>query len=149
MNQINRLYCAQSHFHERLGELIELPEFFDLKESMNEAISEMGGQIKNTDDLYSLYGSAHAFDSCSALLNSLENDFSLVPVNTDNILIRNLNLLSYIQNIQNVITAAFQFLMLYKVQMDRHKAEMVEKNFREMKLGKSLKLLLVQKVQFA
>jgi hypothetical protein len=149
MNHINRLYCAQSHIIERLGELVDLPDYFDIQIPIKEAIIEMAGQIKNTNDLYLSYGCAYTFDSCKALIEFLEEDFFLVQNNSDIVKLRNLHLLSYIQNIQNVITAAFQFLKLCTNEMNTQKKELVERNCREMKIGQSLKSYLFDTVQFA
>jgi hypothetical protein len=149
---IDRLYCAQSHFHERLEDVVDLPAYADLEVSIRETMMEMKTQIENTHDLYLLYNLNECdinFNSCHSLLHSLEEDFYRVQNCSADETSRNFNLLSYILNIEYSILVAFQFLQLYKVKMDNKKNLMVERNYQEMKSGQLLKSALLYKVQFA
>jgi ferritin-like metal-binding protein YciE len=147
MNQINKLYCAQSHFYERLSEVMDQPNFSDLKSALLETVNDMAGQIENTNKVYSGYNCLHSFDQCNSVLQLLEEDFNLIQENSGDAGLRNLTMLSYVQDVQNMITSASQLLQIHLKDLDKKVVKILIRNFNEMKSGQSLKLLLINKVQ--
>jgi ferritin-like metal-binding protein YciE len=147
MNQINKLYCAQSHFYERLSEVMDQPNFSDLKSTLLETVNEMAGQIKNTNKVYSGYNCEHSFDQCDNVLQLLEEDFNLIQENSADAGLRNLTMLSYVQDVQNMITSASQLLQIHLKDLDKRIGKILIQNFNDMKTGQSLKTLLINRIQ--
>ena len=145
LNQIDKLYCAQSHMHERLDEINDQPDFFDLHVAIREAVNDMEQQITNTNELYSAYKCEHSFELCDSLLQTMEEDFHAVQKHSGDSL-RDISLVNYIQSIQNIISAAFQLLQLGFKNLEAHFGIIIQRNYSEMVYGQRLKLLVVSKI---
>src|ERR1700761_6125336 len=146
LNQINKLYCAQSHLHERLGEITDQANFSDLHLAIREAVNDMEQQITNTNKLYSAYKCEYSFELCKSLLLTMEEDFDAVQKHSGDSL-RDMCLINYIQSIQNIISAAFQLLQLGFKKLETHFGIIIQRNYSEILYGQRLKLLVVSRIQ--
>jgi len=147
MDQINKLYCAQSHLYERLSEIADHPNYADLRSAMRETILDMIGQLENMDELYSVYNCKYSFEKCHLVLQLLEEDFNLVQLNSADSRMRDFSMLNYLQNIQNMITAAFQMIQLYSVNVEAKIGLIMNRNFKAMRSGEILKQVLIDSIQ--
>lgn len=112
MEQLNKIYCAQSHLRERLSELLGNTDFLDIHVAIVDTIQEMDAQIASTEHLYQLMGRKYSFEKCTNLLILLEDEFNQVQLSGENTRLRDLSFLSYIQNIQHIFLSAFQHIQL-------------------------------------
>jgi hypothetical protein len=148
MNQINKLYCAQSHLFERFSEIIDHHDFTDLRADMLSTIHDMEQQITNTNELYAAYQCEYSFELCNTMFLSLEEDFNQVQQHSGNSL-RDMNLLNYVQNIQNIISSTFQLIQLSAHNLDTRFGSIIRRNYQNMVDAQPFKLLLISNIQAA
>lgn len=109
---LNRIYCANAHLAERLLEIAGTTTFKDLNNPIKETIDETEKQIAFMDDIYAALQKHYSFDTCSNLISLLEDEFTSIHQQGDDELLRDMCILSYLQNIENVEKNSIQLLQL-------------------------------------
>ena len=145
MEQLNKLYCAQSHFQERFSEIIDDPAFADLHIEMMEGLQAIELQTADTQEIYKLLNRKYSFDKCDTMLEALENYFDKVQQDINVKRLRDMALFNYIQTIQNLTNAAFQMLAFRQTCLDGKVAELLTKNTLLVP-AQSLKQLLMSRL---
>jgi hypothetical protein len=146
MDQLNKLYCAQSHLCERFAEIIDQTEVSDLAPILAVTISDMEIQLTRTNQYFLSTCTQYSFDQCDNMLKSLEDDFELLQDHLADKPLRDKFLLSYLQNIQNIISAAIQLLRLKKNSHDSHLAKLLGSSDEALSSGEALKLDLITRL---
>jgi hypothetical protein len=145
LDQVNKLYCAQSHLFERLSEIEGHPGFADLAQQITCTINDIEAEMGNCDRLYSMLVQRPNFDRCEAPLQSLENDFeNVLPINST--VLRDFYLLNYLQNAQNMVSTAFQLLTLGNQMVQYPIQDLITKNYDKVKCGQVLKSVLLNNI---
>jgi ferritin-like metal-binding protein YciE len=108
---LNRIYCANAHLAERLLEIVGTSSFKDLNNPIKETIDETEKHIAFMDSIYATLQKHYSFDKCNNLIPLLEDEFTAIHQYDDELL-RDMCLLSYLQNIENVEKSSIQLLQL-------------------------------------
>lgn len=108
---LNRIYCANAHLAERLLEIVGTNNFKNLNNPIKETIDETEKYIALMDSVYAALQKHYSFDKCNNLISLLEDEFTAIHQQDDELL-RDLYLLSYLQNIENVEKNSIQLLQL-------------------------------------
>jgi ferritin-like metal-binding protein YciE len=145
MDQINKLYCAQTHLKERLSEIVDHPDLQDLREEILATINKISGQIADTDEIYKLLNSKHTFEKCTNQLAVLEDEFDVVQKNVQDCRLRDIALLAYLESIQHMIRSAYQMIDLRKVNLKQTIELIISKN-SIIAPGEQLKQLLLDRL---
>ncbi|SEO75923.1 Ferritin-like metal-binding protein YciE [Mucilaginibacter gossypiicola] len=109
---LNRIYCANAHLVERLLEIAGTTNFKDLNNPIKDTIDETEKHIALMDSIYAALQKHYSFDKCNNLINLLEDEFTAIHQQDDDELLRDIRLLSYLQNIENVEKNSIQLLKL-------------------------------------
>jgi ferritin-like metal-binding protein YciE len=109
---LNRIYCANAHLAERLLEISGTSSFKDLNGPIKETIDETEKHIAVMDGIYALLQKRYSFDNCSSLISLLEDEFTAIHQQGDDELLRDMCVLSYLQNIENVEKNSILLLQL-------------------------------------
>jgi len=128
MEQLNKLFCAQSHLEERFTEIVDNPAIADLRDEVAKSIQEIGVQLSDTLKIYTFLNREHSFALCDKIVFMLEDDFDNIQKNIKNSRSRDLAFINYIQNIQNLISAAFQMIQLKKGNLDEKIDQLISQN---------------------
>jgi ferritin-like metal-binding protein YciE len=113
---LNRIYCANAHLAERLLEISGTSSFKDLNSPIKETIDETEKHIAIMDGIYVLLQKRYSFDNCSSLIALLEDEFTAIHQQGDDELLRDMCVLSYLQNIENVEKNSIQLLQLTAIE---------------------------------
>lgn len=147
MEQLNKIYCAQSHLRERLSELLDNNDFLDLRPVIAATVQEMDTEVASTEQVYLLMGRKYSFEKCTNLLSVLEDDFNQVQLTAHDIKLRDLALLTYMQNIQHIAISAFQRIQLGHSKLAGYVKEIT--NIASLLPGELLKQLLLDRLHAA
>lgn len=109
---LNRIYCTRAHLAERLLEIADTENFKDLQQAIKDTIDETEEQIARMDGIYALLEKRYSFDNCASIIALLEDDFTAVQQQSDDITLRDMSILLYLQNIENVEENSIQILQL-------------------------------------
>jgi ferritin-like metal-binding protein YciE len=112
---LNRIYCTRAHLAERLLEIVDTDNFKDLQQAIKETIDETEEQIARMDGIYALLEKRYSFDNCTSMIAMLEDDFSAIQQQSNDINLRDMSILLYLQNIENAEENSMQILQLAAV----------------------------------
>ncbi|MEO3404237.1 DUF892 family protein [Mucilaginibacter sp. CAU 1740] len=112
---LNRIYCTRAHLAERLLEIVDTDNFKDLQQAIKDTIDETEEQIARMDGIYALLEKRYSFDNCTSMIAMLEDDFSAIQQQSNDINLRDMSILLYLQNIENVEENSIQILQLAAV----------------------------------
>ncbi|WP_413669657.1 DUF892 family protein [Mucilaginibacter sp. Mucisp86] len=113
---LNRIYCANAHLAERLLEIAGTSNFKDLNNPIKETIDETEKHIALMDSIYLALQKHYSFDQCNHLIALLEDEFTAIHQQDNDELLRDMRLLSYLQNIENVEKSSIQLLKLIAIE---------------------------------
>jgi ferritin-like metal-binding protein YciE len=132
IDQLNRIYCAKSHLHERLPEIHGFAHFAELDQAITHIGAKVEIQINRMDQIYALLKVQSAFDNCEGLIGSIEEAFSAISTISHGPVMRDLSILSYLQNIETIGLASFHGLNLAAPVTAKNKIrQLIKENFNE------------------
>ena len=70
--QLNRTYCAKSHLHERLQELLDHTHFEDLDLAIAKTTADVEKQIDRMDLIFKILEIEPGFEDCKHTINIME-----------------------------------------------------------------------------
>lgn len=115
-DHLNRIYCAQAHLAERLLEITDTDTFKDINIPIKETISETEQQIARMDGIYAQLQQRYSFDNCSGLISLLEDEFTTIHQQTDDEVLRDMCILSYLNYVTSIEKSSIQVLRLTAIE---------------------------------
>lgn len=112
---LNRIYCTRAHLAERLLEIADADNFKDLREPIKDTINETEEQIARMDGIYALLEQRYSFDNCTSMIAMLEDDFTIIQQQSDDVPLRDMSIMLYLQNIETTEDNSIQILQLAAV----------------------------------
>lgn len=146
INHLNRIYCAKSHLQERLPEIREHAHFTDLVHAVTETMVDVEKQISRMDKIYWLLEIKPGFETCQGIIGLMEDLFTAICRNSAELVMRDLSILFYLQNIESIEMASFKMLNLASPKLGENKIkQLLKDNFNEAKEDLTLLQLISAK----
>jgi len=143
---LNKIYSAKSHLAERLPEIAVHANFKDLKHAIAETIDDVERQIARMEEIYLLLDTPIQVENCSEFTGMVEDAYDAIHEQEDNLVLRDLSILFYMQNIESVEMASFQVLKMVAVKLkNKQLTQLLTENFDEAKEDRALLLLITKK----
>jgi ferritin-like metal-binding protein YciE len=111
ISHLNRIDCAKNQLVDKLPLLIKRAHFLDLRQGIEETIEAVQLQIGRMKQMYILLNAFYQPESCVGLIGILDEAFQSIGKPGDNPALRDLSVLFYMQNIENIETASFKSLL--------------------------------------
>jgi ferritin-like metal-binding protein YciE len=143
---LNRIYCANAHLAERLLEISGTSSFKDLNSPIRETIEETEKHIAVMDGIYVLLQKRYSFDNCSSLISLLEDEFTAIHQQGDDELLRDMHILSYLQNVENVDKNSIKLLQLMAIEKNSEPVTLfLDKYLNDSKVKRTLYNFIIDK----
>ena len=136
----------KSHLIERLPELAEFANFADIKYVIVETMEKVEKQLGRMDKMLDFLDAQLLPHCCDGMVNLLEDAFTAVHDQDDDIALRDMVILFYMQNIESIEMASFQILKMVAVKFKNSEINrLLFINFEEAKEDCALLLLIIAK----
>jgi ferritin-like metal-binding protein YciE len=112
IDQLNIVFCAKAHRVERLQEIVDHPEFADLKDCMNETIKQLEKEIKRLTEIFSLLKLNHSFKNCPDIVSILDGAFISLQRSDADKTLRNLFITAYLLLAKSIEINSFKLLSI-------------------------------------
>lgn len=146
VDHLNRIYCAKSHLAERLPEIYEEAGFADLKQAIKETIHTIEIQIARMDEIFELLNLQYSFENCNSLILFLEKTFSDLQQQFGDHELRDLLIVTYLYQQENVEMASFQILQIAATGIHETRiTQLLKENYEEAKADRALLMALTKK----
>ena len=113
---LNRIYCTRAHLAERLLEIMDTTNFTDLKQPMSDTLRETEEQIARMDGIYTLLDKQYSFENCNSLISLLEDEFTLIQMQVEDKILRDMCLLSYLQSVEDIEANAINVVKISAIE---------------------------------
>jgi ferritin-like metal-binding protein YciE len=146
LGHLNRICCAKSHLVERFPELSEIANFKDVRNAVIETMGDVENQIVRMHTIFTLLDSAPTHKNCDSMASLLEEAFEAVHELNDDVALRDMAILFYMQSIESIEMASYQVLRMAAVKFRNSKInQLLLINFDEAKEDRALMLLITAK----
>ena len=115
LGHLNRVCCAKSHLVERFPELSEFANFKDVRSAIIETMADVENQIVRMQTIFTLLGSTPTDKDCNSMASLLEEAFEAVHELDDDVVLRDMAILFYMQSIESIEMASYQVLRMAAV----------------------------------
>ncbi|QXV64855.1 DUF892 family protein [Mucilaginibacter achroorhodeus] len=147
VDYLDIVYLAKTHFVERFSEVSDSANFNDLKAAIDENVYDIRNQIMRIEAIYIIIERDPDMGACDAFVNMAEEAFYKIQKNSIDTQIRDLNILFYMQSIENMEIAAFQVLQLIATRLKLKAVRaMLRESFDEAKEDRVLLLSIMGKM---
>ncbi|MFC4143551.1 DUF892 family protein [Pedobacter mendelii] len=145
-NHLDRIYSAKVHMVNRLPSLVGKINDPDLSMGISQTISNVENQISRMDSIYELLNTLPPKESLPGLKGLIEEAFLAIETQDIDEMVRDLSVLFYLQNIENVEAASFQLLQMAGVKLKNTDiSRLLLQNYEEAKKNRTLLLLISTK----
>jgi ferritin-like metal-binding protein YciE len=146
LSHLDRIYCAKEHLIKKLPELKTWATFKELNQAIEETIANVEKQIARMELIYTLLDAEASDENCSGLKGLVEDAFSAIEKQSQDMELRDMSILFYLQNIESLEMASFQVLSIaaFKLKNNQIK-QLLTENFEEAKESRTLLLLISAK----
>ncbi|RZJ90316.1 MAG: DUF892 family protein [Chryseobacterium sp.] len=146
IDHLNSIFSAKSHLIENLPSLKKKIDDKDLLMGIEETTENVKKQIARMEIIYSLLDSSIPEKKTRGLKGLIDEAFLAISRQQRDTLLRDLSILFYLQNIENVEVASFQLLQMAAVKLgNRQVGILLKENFDEAKKNRTLLLLISTK----
>ncbi|MFD0791987.1 DUF892 family protein [Mucilaginibacter litoreus] len=147
INYLHLVYCAKHHLIERFTEIEDDANFNDLKLAIDETIDDTRNQLLRIEAIYILMDVEPNLTSCDSFINLAEDAFYKIQKHSMEPQVRDMYLLFYMQNVENLEMASWQVLEIIanKLKMEPVRA-MLRECFDEAKADRALLLSIMRKL---
>jgi len=146
IEHLNSIYSAKSHLIDNLPSLGQTVDDKDLVMGIQETTENVKKQIARMEIVYALLDSPVPDRKTRGLKGLIDEAFLAIAKQGADTLLRDLSILFYLQNIENVEVASFQLLQMAAVKLENRQVGMLLKeNFEEAKKNRTLLLLISAK----
>lgn len=143
---LNRIYCGKSHLIERLAEVVEYVCLSDLKFAIMGTLDELENQLARMEEIYELLGLTYSSENCKGMISTLEDAFSSIVLDGEEIAVRDLSILFYLLNVESIELASFQTLEILATQLKNSQIiQILKDNFEEARTDQALMLMIATK----
>lgn len=146
IQHLNSIHSAKSHLVENLPSLKNQIDDRDLLMGIQETIDNVQKQIARMEIIYSLLDEPSQDRKTRGLKGLIDEAFIAIEKQGNDPLLRDLCILFYLQNIENVEVASFQLLQMAAVKLENKQVGvLLKENFEEAKKNRTLLLLISAK----
>jgi len=143
---LNRIYCAKTHLVSRLPEMEGNAHFNDLQLAIAETKEVVKNQITKMREIYTLLDEDVSNETFKGMTGLIDDAFTSIQQHRKDPWLRDMSILFYLQNIENLEVASFQALQIAAVKLNNKDIELLLKeNFNSAKADRSLLLMLSAK----
>jgi len=146
IEHLNSIYSAKSHLVDNLPSLRQKVDDKDLVMGIEETTENVKKQIARMEIVYALLDSPVPERKTQGLKGLVDEAFLAISKQVHDTLLRDLCILFYLQNIENVEVASFQLLQMAAVKLEKKQVgTLLKENFEEAKKNRTLLLLISTK----
>ncbi|MCZ4224812.1 DUF892 family protein [Pedobacter rhodius] len=146
IQHLNSIYSAKSHLVANLPLLRDLVEDENLLMGIGETIDNVEKQIARMEIIYSQLDTAPPEEKTIGLKGLIDEAFLAIQEQSQDPMLRDMCILFYLQNIENVEVASFQLLRMAAVKLNTGQVgQLLKDNFEEAKKNRTLLLLISAK----
>jgi ferritin-like metal-binding protein YciE len=143
---LNRVYCAKTHLVSRLPEIEGNAHFNDLQLAIAETREVVKNQIEKMQEIYALLNEDVSIEPFKGMTGLIDDAFTAIQQHSNDPWLRDMSILFYLQNIENLEIASFQALQIAAVKLKNKDIErLLKENFNSAKADRSLLLILSAK----
>ena len=146
LDHLDRIYCAKSHMTDSFSAIAKQAHFSDLYLAIMETVDDVKRQICRMDEIYALLGTQCNNSSCGGMIGMLAE--AVIDINeiTDDVLLRDMAILFYLQNIESIETASFQVLQIIAKKFNNPQvSQLLKENFDEADDDRGLLIIITGK----
>ena len=146
IEHLAKVYVAKCHLVAKLPQLNTEVTDRDLSLGIDETVVNVEKQISRIEFIFSLLDASLPVIAEDGLTGLVEEAFEAIEAQDEDDFLRDLSILFYLQNIENVEAASFQLLQMAAVKFqDKSIGELLKQNFEEAKKNRTLLLLISTK----
>jgi len=112
IHQLNRVNCTKGYLVRNLPLLIEIASFNTMKLAMQEDLDDVKKQQRRIDEMYALLGSKPSDEGCEVIKSVIEEAFNLNNNSGKSTIINDMDIILYMQLIENIELSSFRMLKL-------------------------------------
>src|ERR1700761_3725674 len=143
---LNRIYCAKKHIVARFPEIAELAYFSDIRHAIEETVDDVKKQIRRMDEIYELLGSQNSMSGCTGLAGMIEEIFTVIADQKDDVALRDMAILFYLQNTESIEVTSFQSLQIIARQIKNDEIiQLLQENLDEAREDRKLLQIITEK----
>lgn len=146
MDHLNRIYCAKQHVIKRFPAFSSYAAFKDIRLAIEETVEDVRKQVERMRRIYELLGEEMEAGPCLGMTALLDEAAEAVEQQTEDMALRDMAILYYLQNIESVEVGSFQLLKMVAHRMDNEAIyQLLLENFDEAKDDRNLLIELTSK----
>ncbi|TDO20258.1 DUF892 family protein [Pedobacter duraquae] len=146
IEHLAKVYVAKCHLVAKLPQINNQVNDPDLSHGIDETVVNVEKQISRIAFIFSLLDAPLPVKDANGLKGLVEEAFEAIEAQDGDEFLRDLSILFYLQNIENVEAASFQLLQMAAVKFsDKNIGELLKQNFEEAKKNRTLLLLISTK----
>ena len=146
LKHLDRIYTAKLHLVGKLPLLAAEAQFSELKNAMEETISDVEKQIARMQMIYTLLDAEVSNGSIHGLSGLIDDAFEAIDGQQGEPELQDLSIIFYLQNIESVEMASFQILQMAAVRLNNNQvSQLLKENYQEAKSDRTLLLLISSK----
>jgi len=146
ISNLDKIYCAKKHMVDRFPEIAGEAHFEDLNQAIMETVDDVKKQIVRMDEIYEILDAENKATGCEGLAVMIEEAFTAIADQHDDIALRDMAILFYLQNIESIEVASFQVLqILAKKLKNAEIMQLLKESFDEAREDRKLLLEITEK----
>ena len=112
IHQLNRVNCTKGYLIRNLPLLAESASFRNMKLAIQEDLDDVKKQQKRIDEMYKLLDSKASDEGCEVIKVVIEEAFNLGNKNGKTTIVHDMDIILYMQLIENIELTSFRMLKL-------------------------------------
>ncbi|HEY9001561.1 MAG TPA: DUF892 family protein [Mucilaginibacter sp.] len=146
VDHLNRIYCAKEHIVARFPVFAKHASFKDIRYAIEETVEDIEKQIERMRHIYKLLSVQPETGPCLGLTALLDEAAAAIKQETDDIMLRDMAILFYLQNIESTEVGSFQVLKMVARKIGNEEInQLLLENFDESRDDRNLLLQLTDK----
>ena len=110
VQHLNRIYSIKLDIIKKLPQIAENASFIDLKQAVIETCEDISTQVENLLKIYKLIGSKYSAKPHEGSTGMIDDLFAEIFKYQDNLLMRDLSILFYMQNMESIEVCSFKIM---------------------------------------
>jgi ferritin-like metal-binding protein YciE len=144
-SHLNRIYCGKAHLVKRLPEISSHATFKDLKHAIDETKEDVEKQLLRMMRIFKMIDSFVSEESCVGLTSLIEETFDAIR-QANGVIMRDMSILFYMQNIESVEMTSFNILKIIADKLyDDEIKQLLKENYDEAREDRLLLSLVSSK----
>jgi ferritin-like metal-binding protein YciE len=112
IHQLNRVNCTKGYLIRNLPLLVKMASFRNMKLAIQEDLDDVKKQQRRIDEMYKLLGSKASDEGCEVIKSVIEEAFNLSNNSGKPTVINDMDILLYMQLIENIELTSFRMLKM-------------------------------------